>query len=147
MLLVTFRTDSYMQRTGFHASYDFILPTTTAEPTTTPASSADEDLAHYVGGGGLEGDMDDLEDPLSAKFVEPSMKREGEKVNVTRIKGDIPFGIQGGGFYQPSGQDGNEGSILDNETYVTILWILLVSLLLLTIVLALVLIVVCRHNK
>ncbi|CAG5115193.1 unnamed protein product, partial [Candidula unifasciata] len=62
-LLVILRTDAYMQRTGFHASYDFILPTTIAPPTTTTTRGPES---------------------LSARFVEPRYEREGANLNYSR---------------------------------------------------------------
>ncbi|CAG5132135.1 unnamed protein product, partial [Candidula unifasciata] len=70
-LLVTFRSDDYVQRTGFHASYDFLLPTTITPPTTTTTTSS-----YKI---------------KNARFVEPRHQRQGARVNITLLE-DIGFG-------------------------------------------------------
>ncbi|KAH9493250.1 Procollagen C-endopeptidase enhancer 2 [Bulinus truncatus] len=159
-LLVTFKTDGYVQRTGFHASYDFLLPA--AEPTTRPPPTAtttplprprygaaddDDDDNNNDGSSSNNGGYDQSE-LLTAKFIEPRSERERSQVNVTFLADSVfNFGIEGGGYIQPKQQIEEDESNFSSDTYITILWIVLVSLLVITVVLTLVLVVVCKHNR
>ncbi|CAL1525987.1 unnamed protein product [Lymnaea stagnalis] len=140
-LLITFKTDGFVQRTGFHASYDFILPvseTSTKTSATTPIMAPTYD----------SNNSEEQLNRLSAKFTEPRRERERSDVNVTLLTENINYGIEGGGFIQPKNHASNyDENLFSTDTYITILWIVLVSLLVITIVLTLVLIVVCRHNR
>ncbi|KAI8750609.1 cubilin [Biomphalaria glabrata] len=141
-LLVTFKTDGYVQRTGFHSSYDFILPPA-VDPTTTTTTTTRQPRYDMD-----EAEDDDQSERLSAKFIEPKSDRESSEINVTFLADSIfNFGIEGGGYIQPKQQVESDDSNFSTDAYITILWIVLVSLLVITIVLTLVLVVVCKYNR
>ncbi|XP_055898470.1 uncharacterized protein LOC106056355 isoform X2 [Biomphalaria glabrata] len=141
-LLVTFKTDGYVQRTGFHSSYDFILPPA-VDPTTTTTTTTRQPRYDMD-----EAEDDDQSERLSAKFIEPKSDRESSEMNVTFLADSIfNFGIEGGGYIQPKQQVESDDSNFSTDAYITILWIVLVSLLVITIVLTLVLVVVCKYNR
>lgn len=80
-LYVTFKTDSYVQRTGFHASYDFIFPAkeVTTSTTTPPPVYIDHS-------------DDERLDRLGANFIEPQLKFPEAEVNITWDNKDLKFG-------------------------------------------------------
>ncbi|XP_059170742.1 cubilin-like [Physella acuta] len=135
-LYVTFKTDSYVQRTGFHASYDFIFPAKEATPSTTTPPPVF-----------LDHSDDERLDRLGANFIEPQLKFPEAEVNITWDTKDLKFGIVGGEFAPQPKQRTVDGNYFTTDAYITILWIVLVSLLVLTVVLTLVLVIVCRHNR
>ncbi|GFR77220.1 CUB domain-containing protein 2 [Elysia marginata] len=173
LMLVTFRSDAHVQRTGFHASFDFITPSPLSGDVTgsgRPGSYGEDNS-----GGSREGEREDSggdgdqysdEKPtvdnndrehgsLTAVVVEPrwGTGHHNFRGNYTE---DGNFGYNGGEFVQSQYPDSGGGTKtqstsrrrgISTNTYISILWTLLVSLLIITLFLSLLLLMVCRNSR
>nr|KAG5712034.1 hypothetical protein BaRGS_020760 [Batillaria attramentaria] len=137
VLLVKFKTDAHIQRTGFHATYSFLYKSTTTSTTSTPTVRTTTEHSRNK----LRGTS------LTALFVEPAhdVKRDwavssplpGNDTSRNSIGRD-------GGVYQ--GPDLRETSSV-SEAFVRTMWALVISLLTLLVLLLTILLLVCRHYR
>ncbi|KAK3750839.1 hypothetical protein RRG08_033655 [Elysia crispata] len=163
VMLVTFRSDAHVQRTGFHASFDFVTPS--PSPGVLSGLNSAGEITREEGendrreGGQYRSSEDSLYDDdggehdlLTAVVVEPKWETgHSFRGNYTE---EFNFGISGGEFVQPKyphGGNKNKNSGrrrgITTNTYISILWTLLVSLLIITLFLSLLLLMVCRNNR
>ncbi|RUS69807.1 hypothetical protein EGW08_022428, partial [Elysia chlorotica] len=144
ILLVTFRSDAHVQRTGFHASFDFITPLPVPVSPGGEATRAAGGGADRSGEGDLYGSRGDRlydgeggeRDVLTAAVVEPTWNT-GHPFRGNNYTEELNFGMSGGEFIQskspPGGkQNTRSGRGVATNTYISILWTLLVSLLIIT---------------
>ncbi|XP_076436148.1 uncharacterized protein LOC143275756 [Babylonia areolata] len=163
-LVVTFRTDAHVQRTGFHAAYKFLYMSTTTTTTTTTTSSTTASTSTTAAvaaaaasssttdGGGGNKHFRDMMTSLTAQFVEPRrdvLHHWRFSTPPLAAAGSTTKGLpvdevdESGDYLGPILQPSNQVS----ETFVRTMWTLVVCLVLMLVLVLAILIFVCRHYR
>ncbi|XP_025113966.1 uncharacterized protein LOC112575994 isoform X2 [Pomacea canaliculata] len=146
VLLVKLKTDKHVQRTGFHATYRFIFPTTSTVSTTATTSTSNT-TANTTSTTTQEDPEVQKMTSLTAHFVEPHRDVRREWTPSTWSPSNSTphynFNEDGGAFSGPFERQSSPVSVL----FVRTMWTLVISLLMLLVLLIVVLFAVCRHYR
>ncbi|KAL8602118.1 hypothetical protein ACOMHN_007387 [Nucella lapillus] len=153
VMLVTFRSDSHVQRTGFHASYRFLfLSSTSSSSSSTTTAAATASIAASASSSPREDKQGvDLMTPLTAHFIEPPrdvISRWRFSTAVEGRRSSTPS--------YPLVADDDSGQYMGpvlrtnsavSETFVRTMWTLVVCLVLLLLLVLAILVFVWRHYR